>query len=396
LPSTNLVLPDRILLKGDEQDFDNTAYVLPPEQTRLTVLYFGADSENDPRGALYFVKRAFHDTPQQVIQVLAPSKDQLISPEQFKTAALFIVTSGLSDDHTRFLREQIASGKTLLVTLSSERLAPVLSRLLGLDRLAFEEARVNNYALLADIDFTHPLLAPFADPRFSDFSKIHFWKYRRIDPASIPGARVLANFDGGDPAILEKTLGKGRLLLFASGWRPDESQLALATKFVPLLYSLLEQTGGASSRPSQFFVGDLVPLETIAGPVESPPKIRTPNGLELNIPPGQTNFSQTLTPGFYDVISPQSTKRFAVNLDPSESRTAPLGPDEFERLGVPVLTRPPPGAQETQRKARMQNNELENRQKFWRILLLSCLGALLIETWFAGRSARRAGLNPQH
>src|SRR5207244_12535632 len=55
-------------------------------------------------------------------------------------------------------------------------------------------------------------LAPFADPRFSDFTKIHFWKYRRADATAIPNARVVAKFDTGDPALLEIRIGTGRML----------------------------------------------------------------------------------------------------------------------------------------------------------------------------------------
>ena len=33
----------------------------------------------------------------------------------------------------------------------------------------------------------------------------------------------------------------------------------------------------------------------------------------------------------------------------------------------------------------MQNAELENRQKFWRWLILATIGVLILETWLAGR-----------
>jgi hypothetical protein len=67
--------------------------------------------------------------------------------------------------------------------------------------------------MLAEIDFRHPVFAPFVDPRFSDFTKIHFWKHRRLDPAGLPDARVLAKFESGDPALLEIPVGKGRDLV---------------------------------------------------------------------------------------------------------------------------------------------------------------------------------------
>ncbi len=40
-------------------------------------------------------------------------------------------------------------------------------------------------------------------------------------------ARVLARFETGDPAIVEKAVGKGTLFVFASGWQPGDSPLGL-------------------------------------------------------------------------------------------------------------------------------------------------------------------------
>ena len=51
------------------------------------------------------------------------------------------------------------------------------------------------FQIFAEIDFSHPLFAPFADPRFSDFTKIHFWKYRRLEASALPDAHVVAKFD---------------------------------------------------------------------------------------------------------------------------------------------------------------------------------------------------------
>ena len=35
---------------------------------------------------------------------------------------------------------------------------------------------------------TAAMFAPFADSRFSDFTRIHFWSYRKLDPAGWPFA----------------------------------------------------------------------------------------------------------------------------------------------------------------------------------------------------------------
>ena len=100
-----------------------------------------------------------------------------------------------------------------------------------------EEAPASRDVLLSEIAFDHPLFAPFAGPQFSDFTKIHFWKHRKARPRDAIGERAgcLARFENGDPAVLEKAVGKGSLIVMASGWKPADSQLARSSKFVPLM-----------------------------------------------------------------------------------------------------------------------------------------------------------------
>jgi hypothetical protein len=188
---------------------------------------------------------------------------------------------------------------------------------------------------------------------------------------------------------MELPVGKGRILLLASGWQPEDSQLGLSTKFVPLLYSILEQGGTPNAAVTQYHIGDSVPLRS--DEEHAATSLRTPDGKQVDLPAGQTSFSETLVPGIYAVHS-GSTKesRFAINLDATESRTAPLAADEFERLGVPVAHQVGTLTPEAKRQVRLQNAELENRQKLWRWLILSTLVVLLMETYLAGRAARGA------
>lgn len=379
----------RVGLQGDDEDFDNTIYVLPPETARSSVLYFGGETDQDPKQPLYFLERAFQETRLQAVEVLARAPAAPLATAEAQAATLVVVADALPEERIRLLREQLNGGKTLLVLLKSPDVAATLAGLLQIDRLNVEEVRPGSYAMLAEIDFRHPLFAPFADPRYSDFSKIHFWKYRRLDPAAIPGARAVAKFDSGDAAVLETTVGRGHLLVFTSGWQPDDSQLALSTKFVPLLYALLEESGATAALPAQYHVGDTVPLGTLGREAGASAIVRAPDGSELKLDAGETNFSQTMLPGVYTVASAQPPKRFAVNLDAAESRTAPLPADELERLGAPVARVTPAVATEPARKVRLQNAELENRQKLWRWFLVATLAVLLFETWLAGRTARR-------
>ena len=385
---TNAPGLNQIILRGDDEPFDNTVFVIPPEAARLSVLYLGAEEAEDTHQPLFFLRRALPETHRQAIQVIARPPASALTASEAEAAALFVVTDALTDDRATLLREQLLAGKMVVFAPKSAALAPTLARLLGRETVALEEAKPDKYAMLADIDFRHPLFAPFADPRFSDFTKIHFWKYRRLEPSAIPEVRIVARFDSGAPALLEAPVGKGRLLVLTSGWQPEDSQLALSSKFVPLLYSLLELTGGLTTAPSQYLVGDPVALTGAPGAELT---LRAPDGKTVPIAAGATNFTQTLQPGVYTITSATPPKSFAVNLDPAESRTLPLSVDELEHRGAPVAaTVPVNAAGEAKRQAILQSSEAESRQKLWRWLIAAALAVLVGESALAGWTARRS------
>jgi hypothetical protein len=253
---------------------------------------------------------------------------------------------------------------------------------------AGKDASDPGYAMLGRIEFGHPLFAPFADARFSDFTKIHFWKHRRVEASAFANAQILAEFDNGDPAVLEIACGKGRVVMFTSCWHPADSQLALSSKFVPLLYSLLELGGSAAATPQQYLVGSSVPVPAEMSKAAFGTTVHLPDGSTVALKPGETNLNQTLAPGIYSLGASQGLKRFAVNLEPAESRTAPLPQDELERLGVPGAHPTPLASHEAHRKAQLQNSELEARQKLWRWFIVATLAVLGIETWLASRGQR--------
>jgi hypothetical protein len=109
---------------------------------------------------------------------------------------------------------------------------------------------------------------------------------------------------------------------------------------------------------------------------------------------GTGRFTQTTQPGLYEVTAGARSWKFAVNLDANESRTAPLGPDELEQLGVPVAKAAGAATVARQNRILEQGIEAENRQKLWRWLLAGTLAVLLAESALAGWTARRRALEP--
>jgi hypothetical protein len=371
--------PGALVLEGDDQDFDNQLSVAPPLPARVRIVYLGGQDGDDSSRPLFYLQRAFPKTRLRTPEIVVQRGDRPIDP----ATQLVVVTDDLGPAMQQALRAHLQRGRAALVVV--ERPGPLVAALAGIPAPAVTEA-VRDYAMLTAVDLTHPVLAPFADPRFGDFTKIRFWKHRRLDERGLPGARVLARFDDGAPAWLTLPAGKGTLYLMTSGWHPADSQLALSSKFVPLLHGILEASAGLDSGQSQFFVGDVVTLPGEGGAW----RVRTPDRRVVAMPAGATTFTETDRPGLYILEGPSGARPFAVNLDPAESATGPLPPEALERLGVGA--RPADGAasvRAAQAHALSFQGSLERDQALWRWLVVAVLLLILGETWLAPRTRTR-------
>ena len=382
--TTNDLATDRIVAAGDDEDFDNTVYVVPPKAERSLILFLSSDSETDAAQSLYYVRRAFQQTRNLTAEVVARAPGAALTEQDLASTDLMILNDALADEQIRTVRSFLEGGKTVLVTLAKITTAPTLGKLLGQEGFGADEVESPTYAMLGQIDFEHPLFAPFADPRYSDFTKIHFWKHRRVPLEKVARNRILARFDDGDPALAEIPIGKGRLWVLTSGWQPADSQLALSSKFVPLLYAMLEQSGGVKEQRGHYFVGDEISLPVSTDVVT----VRKPDASEVKVARGE-RFTAADQPGVYRAVAGEQTVTFAVNLAPEESKTAPLPVEDLARLGVPLqpqITGSPQALK--QHREFLHALELESRQKLWRWLIVAALVVLVMETWLAGRATR--------
>lgn len=376
-------------LRQDPEDFDNLAHVALPPRLRIPLVYFGRDPATNARQPLYFLQRAFPPTSREVVEITALTPEQEPDAALLQNGRLFVVADAPSPATLDRLRAALEGGATAVVPVRSPAMGPALARLLNRPAITVTEANPAQFGLLAGIDFEHPLFAPFSDPRFSDFSRIHFWKYRRLDTNGLTGLRTLARLDDGSPALAEIPVGRGRVFVLAAGWHPEDSQFALSSKFVPWCHALLELATGLTSRPAQYLVGEPVPVGQMFPPGGGPISIQPPaNAARTTLEAAQTAFTATAVPGIYLATSGTNSVRFAVNLDPMESRTAPRNPDDFARLGARLAQTAEVARATPEPGAGRSAVELEGQQKLWRWLLGSAVAVLLLETWLAGRTAR--------
>jgi hypothetical protein len=192
---------------------------------------------------------------------------------------------------------------------------------------------------------------------------------------------------------MEKPIGKGSVVVMASGWSPIDSQLARSSKFVPLMMALLDRHDPRPFDIEEHTVGDRIALapspDTTKGLM-----VHKPSGAVVSLVPGTTSFDQTDEPGIYTVDTPDGPRSFIVDLDPSESKTSPLNVETLEQFGC-RLANPTRDRNKREELRQLHNAELESRQKLWRWLILSAIGVLIVETGLAGMVKRSRPVHPQ-
>jgi len=383
-----LLQADRITLRGDDHEFDNTYYVVPPRKQEVEALYFGSDAADDKMGPLYYFQLATAGDPLRQVEVRHIESDDSGKLDGDAAPPLVVVTRKVSAAFASALKGYVQRGGTLVLAPRDAEAAGSVTAIVDDVELKPqpESSGSGDHLLLGEIDFSHPLFVPLANPRYSDFTKIHFWNQRSLELKQNAEAKAIARFDNGAPAIVERKVEKGRVLLFASGWHPEDSQLALSSKFVPLVAAIIDQACGASEGLAGITVG--APA-TLPDSERFPSRIvHKPGGGETKLSEETTSFEETEVPGVYQLGEGETAARFAVNLAASESNTAPLALEQLEQLGV-RMGAVPPRQERLDRIRQQRDTELESRQKIWRWLIACTLGLLVIETMWAGRATRK-------
>lgn len=363
---------DEVTVQGDAHDFDNRLYLAPREPALVKLLFLGEGKPDDSNLPEYYFRRAFGAS-----QVMLPKFVDALADDP----ALLAIARPLREAESDTVRDLLEEGKDVLLVMASTEMKDTLAKLTGWSSAPALREYDRRYALLENIDFAHPALREFRDPRWRDFTDVHFWRYRRLDDSSLPeNAQVIARFDTGDPAWVDFSVGSGSLLVMLSGWHPRDSQLSLSSKFVPLLFSIFSDHGPQVSGARQLFVGEPLPLEA------DETDLTQPDGESVTI--ASEEGYRPARPGIYRVSNGERERAFAVNLRPSESELAPLANEALAALGVPVEGESSPAVASETGKRSLLNEEAESRQNLWRWAVVILLSMLVFEAWLASRAGR--------
>lgn len=194
-------------------------------------------------------------------------------------------------------------------------------------------------ARFGKLDETHPILRVFSGEGREGLVATRTFRYFLLQPGS---AAVIASYDDGAPALVERSVGRGRVLLYTSTVDRDWSDWPIQTSFLPTL----QLAAGYLSRSLE----ESPPAPTVVGaphPLDAPEGTRIdavigPDGRERPILAGREGqpprVEETTRSGLYLVrgrLPGEETSHdlpgvsFAVHTDPAESDTRRLDASEL-------------------------------------------------------------------
>ena len=399
-------------------------FVLSPEQPLSVLLLEPAGGS--PEQSLY-LRRALAVGDRPPFRIESRRVNQLTRADLAGRSMVVSLDAGIPAGETgRALAEFVAGGGGLVVTMGERSgtaaFGPEAAALLPGRAGSVVERATTMGGRLASIDVSHPVFEPFAAPRSGDFSSARFFRYRRVEidtmaqrhpPCALPprngmdgmdgmpscrdAVAVIARFDDGAPALLERRVGRGTVLVWTSSLDNFWSELPLQPVYLPFVHQLAKHGAGYTEAKPWFSVGQVADLADprtaaagAAGATERENLVaQTPSGARVVVPLGTSRAIALKEQGFYEVRrpgeGPGTARVVAANLDLSETDLTPMDPQEFA-----AALRPPArgaagggGEPETVTAA-----ERERRQAIWWYLLLGAALLLVTETVLSNRLSR--------
>jgi hypothetical protein len=250
------------------------------------------------------------------------------------------------------------------------------------------------------VDYDHPIFQVFRGPRSGDFTSTRFFRYRSVIASD--GQGVLARFDDGGPALLERRIGEGRVLIWTSSVDTDLNDLPLQPVFLPFAHQLVRYASGRGETLPWFTAGQVLDVSdararATAGlldaieqgaALEGDRVVIDPAGGPVRLPEGVgPHYLNLKDAGFYTMRPPGNDAgrplAVAVNVDMAESDPATMDSEEISAALAATVAGEGDGAPRS--ALALQRADIERRQSVWRLLLVVVLALLAAETVMANR-----------
>ena len=380
LAAPNVRASIRIGRDGLERDNVFHFVVSPGRPIRVILARRGG-----PRDDTLYLARALAVGDAPRFDVVARDVDA-ISAEDLQAAGIVIVndaavTSGAAERLGRFVQRGggllVIAGQRGTWPQDHASVLPVMAAE-AVDRSRGQPAR------LVALEYGHSIFDPFRAPRSGDFSTARFYGYR-AGTTTREGA-ILARFDDGAPALVEKRMGAGRVLVWLSSLDLVWNDLAVKPVFLPFVHQMARHLGGYREVPAWLTVGDVLDPAVGLGPKALTDRtIVSPSGRRVPLDGEGPDVVELAEQGFYEVrgraAGAEPAMIVASNVDLKESDPAAMPATDV----VAAATGRAGGSASAAADAVPSDAAQESAQRVWWYLLFAGLLLLSAETVLGNR-----------
>ncbi|MEC7606371.1 MAG: VWA domain-containing protein, partial [Pseudomonadota bacterium] len=369
-----------IRVAGDDFTDDNAYYFTVDVLPKIKVLLVnGEASDNwfDDEGHWFGLAVSSTDSSPFSLETIDPAELSAAAMRQSDVVALLNVGE-LTSSQAAALSEYVVNGGSLLIAPGDRVDERAFNQQLGeISPARLEQVGLlgrDDYLVIADYDRRHPILRPLG----SDWSA-RFQGHWRLTPSE--DAKVLMQFDNTEAALVEKDVGEGKVLLFASSLDLEWNNLALQGLFLPFVHETLRHLVRSEAGQSAYEIGDSINLAQFVSDAEV--AVRDANGRSVSLE--ANNLQRATSPGLFIATSGAVSSRYAVNILPEESNFMRVATSTLYDAVVNPDTSP---LQSREAQTAQLIEELENPQRLWWWILMLVMALLLLEVLVANRTHR--------
>jgi hypothetical protein len=245
---------------------------------------------------------------------------------------------------------------------------------------------------IGGLEYGHAVFEPFRAPRSGDFSAARFYGYRSVTAAK--DAQVLARFDDGSPALIERQVGRGRVLMWTSTLDLYWNDLPLKPVFLPFMHQVVRHLSSYRERPASSTVGQVIDLtEFVVSSAEGAKPagrlILSPSGQREDLEGEQSRVLELTEQGFYEIREARPGSPTAVaasNVELVESDVTPVDPQEI----AAAVSSGGRASGATGGVIALPDEAQERSQRLWWYLMFAGILLLTAETLLAHRLSKTA------
>lgn len=370
-----------VRISGDDFSVDNSYFFTVDVLPKIRVLLVnGEASENwfDDEGHWFGLAVSSTEESPFQLDTIEPAALSAAVLRQNDVVALLNV-GDLSSSQAVAINNYVQNGGALLVAPGDRVNQELYNRQFGdispailqnLDLLSRDD-----YLVIADFDRRHPILRPL-DTDWSARFQGH-WSMLPHEEAD-----VLMQFDNTEPALVERKVGDGSVMLFASAMDLEWNNLPLQGLFLPFVHQTLRHLVQPETKQRSYQVGDVFSLE----PSGEATSVTATDASGDNINFSNDGFVITATtPGLITAEVDGEVIRYAVNVLPEESNFARTAVATIYDAIINPDTNP---IQSREVQTAQLIEELERPQRLWWWILSLVMLLVIVEAVIANRTYR--------